>query len=172
MIQIFNGKTPQIAESAYVSEVATIIGDVEIGENSSVWPGAVIRGDFGKISIGCNTSVEDNCVLHAGSPTILDQGLMIGDNVHIGHGAVINGKRIGNHVLIGINASVLHDVEIGDYCIIGASCLVSQGMNIPERSFVIGVPGRIKGEVTDEQLFWVEKAPKGYIELVKKYKKS
>ena len=172
MIQIFNGKTPQIAESAYVSEVATIIGDVEIGENSSVWPGAVIRGDFGKISIGCNTSVEDNCVLHAGSTTILDQGLMIGDNVHIGHGAVINGKRIGNHVLIGINASVLHDVEIGDYCIIGASCLVSQGMNIPERSFVIGVPGRIKGEVTDEQLFWVEKAPKGYIELVKKYKKS
>lgn len=170
MIQNFDGKTPQIAQSAYVSEAATIIGDVVIGENSSVWPGAVIRGDFGKIRIGCNTAVEDNCVLHAGSPTVLDQGLIIGDNVHIGHGAVVNGKIIGNHVLIGINASILHDVEIGDYCIIGAACLVSHGLKIPNRSFMIGVPGKIKGQVTDEQLFWVEDAPKMYIELMKKYK--
>ncbi|MBN1850125.1 MAG: gamma carbonic anhydrase family protein [Deltaproteobacteria bacterium] len=170
MIQSFNGKTPQIAPSAYVSEAATIIGDVEIGENSSVWPGAVIRGDFGKIRIGCNTAVEDNCVLHAGSPTVLDQGLMIGDNVHIGHGAVVNGKIIGNYVLIGINATILHDVQIGDYCIIGAACLVSHEMKIPDRSFVIGVPGKIKTKVTDDQLFWVKDAPKMYVDLVKKYK--
>jgi carbonic anhydrase/acetyltransferase-like protein (isoleucine patch superfamily) len=170
MIISFDGKTPDVAETAYVSEAATIVGDVEIGENSSVWPGAVIRGDFGKIRIGRNTAVEDNCVLHAGSPTVLDQGLIIGDNVHIGHGAVVNGKKIGNHVLIGINASILHDVEIDDYCIIGAGCLVGHNMKIPERSFVIGIPGKIRGKVTEEQLFWVKEAPGMYMELVKKYR--
>ncbi len=171
MIQSLNGKSPRIAKSAFVSESATIIGEVEIGENSSIWPGAVIRGDFGRITIGRSVAVEDNCVLHAGSPKVPGQGLIIGDNVHIGHGAVINGQRIGNHVLIGIHATVLHDAEIGDYCIIGASCLVSHGMKIPDRSFVIGVPAKIKGEVTEDQLFWVEQAPKEYAELVKMYRK-
>jgi carbonic anhydrase/acetyltransferase-like protein (isoleucine patch superfamily) len=170
MIQRLKGKTPRIAKSAFVSESATIIGDVEIGEHSSVWPGAVIRGDFGRITIGQNVAVEDNCVLHAGSPKIPNQGMIIGDNVHIGHGAVINGMRIGNHVLIGIHATVLHDVEIGDYCIIGASCLVSHGMKIPDRSFVIGVPAKIKGAITKDQLFWVEQAPTEYAELVKMYR--
>ena len=171
MIKSFNGKSPRIAESALVSETASIIGDVEIGEDSSVWPGAVIRGDFGKIKIGRNSAIEDNSVLHSGSPKNLSQGLIIGDYVHIGHGAVINGTRIGNNVLIGINSTILHDVEIGDFCIIGASSLVGNGMKIPDRSLVIGVPAKIKGEITKDQLFWVEQAPKQYLELVKKYKK-
>jgi len=173
MIKGFNGKIPKIAQSTFVSEAAYVIGDVEIGENSSVWPGAVIRGDFGKIKIGKNTAVEDNCTIHSGSPSsptppILD--VTIGDNVHIGHGAVINCRRIGNSVLIGMNATILHDAEIGNFCIIGAGCLVSQGMQIPDKSFVVGVPAKIKGEVTPEQLFWVEQAPKEYAELTKKYK--
>ncbi len=172
MIKSFSGKTPKIAESAFVSEAAYIIGDVEIGESSSVWPGAVIRGDFGKIKIGKNTAVEDNCVIHSGSPSGPVMDITIGDNVHIGHGAVINCRRIGNNVLIGMNATILHDAEIGDFCIIGAGCLVSQGMQIPDRSFVVGVPGKIKGEISDQQLWWVEKAPQNYAELIKQYKRE
>ena len=172
MTRSFSGKTPRIAESAFVSEAAYVIGDVEIGENSSVWPGAVLRGDFGKIVIGKNTAIEDNAVIHAGSPAGPVNDLTIGDNVHIGHGAVINCSRIGSNVLIGMNSTILHDAEIGDYCIIGAGCLISHAMQIPDRSFVAGVPGQIKGEATPEQLWWVEQAPKEYLELVKKYKQE
>ncbi|MFC1868409.1 gamma carbonic anhydrase family protein [Thermodesulfobacteriota bacterium] len=173
MIRSFNGKKPRIAETAYVSEFAYIIGDVGIGENSSVWPGAVIRGDLGKIIIGENSAVEDNCVLHAGSPESSTPDIMsIGNNVHIGHGAVVNCRRIGNHVLIGMNTTILHDAEIGDFCIIGASSMVSQEMKIPDKSFVVGIPARIKGEVTPKQLWWVEQAPKGYVQLAKQYKKE
>jgi len=167
MIRSFNGKTPKIADSAYISEAAYIVGDVEIGENSGVWPGAVIRADFSKIKIGNNSNIEDNCVLHSGL-----EPLVIGDNVHVGHGAVINCHHIGNSVLIGMNATLLHDAEIGSLCIIGASCLVMQGMKIPDKSFVTGVPGKIKGEPTPQQLWWVEEGPKHYSELVKQYKEQ
>ena len=175
MIKSFRGKMPRIAESAFVSEASYVVGDVEIGENCSVWPGAVIRGDFGKIRIGKNTAVEDNCTIHSGSPsspTPPISDVIIGDNVHIGHGAVINCQRIGNNVLIGMNATILHDAKIGEFCIIGACCLVSEGMQIPDRSFVVGVPGKIKGEVTDKQLWWIKQAPQNYDELAKQYKQE
>jgi carbonic anhydrase/acetyltransferase-like protein (isoleucine patch superfamily) len=172
MIRSFNGKSPAIAESAFISEAAYVIGDVKIGENCSVWPGAVIRGDFGSIVIGNNTAIEDNVVLHAGSPTPSDQNLTIGEGVHIGHGAVINCARIGNHVLVGMNATLLHDVVIGNYCIIAAAALVKQGMRVPDKSFVAGVPAEIRGEATPEQLWWVEQAPKEYLHLMKLHKKE
>jgi len=172
MIRSLGDKKPKIAESAFVSEAAYVIGEVEIGENSSVWPGAVIRADFGSIRIGNNTAIEDNCVIHSGTPSSPSyvENVAIGNNVHIGHGAVINCRRIGNNVLIGMNATILHDAEIGDFCIIGAGCLVSQGMRIPDKSFVAGVPGKIKGEASPEQLWWVEQGPKIYADLVKRYK--
>lgn len=172
MIRGFNGKMPVIAESAFISETAYVIGDVTIGENSSVWPGAVIRGDFGRIVIGNQTAVEDNAVLHAGSPSQADQSLIIGDSSHIGHGAVINCSRIGNHVLVGMNATLLHDAIIGDYSIIAAAALVKQGMQIPGKSFVAGVPARIMGEATAEQLWWVEQAPLEYLKLLQIYKRE
>ncbi len=174
MIKSFNGKAPKIADSVYLSESAHIIGDVEIGDNCSIWPGAVIRGDFGKITIGRNCAVEDNCVIHSGSPgadnSICD--LTIGDNVHIGHGAVLNCRSIGSRVLIGINSTILHDVDIGDFCIIGAASMVSQGMNIPDRSFVAGIPAKIKGMVTSKQMYWIEEAPTVYLKLAEQYKKE
>ncbi len=174
MIRSFNGKTPRIAESAFVSEAAYIAGDVEIGENTSIWPGAVIRGDFGSIKIGKNTIVEDTCVIHSGSPSTpaAMADVTIGDNVQIGHGAVINCRRIGNNVLIGMNATILHDAEIGDFCVISAGSLVSQGMTVPEQSFVVGVPGKIKGKVTRQQLWWVEEGSPFYHELAKQYKQK
>jgi carbonic anhydrase/acetyltransferase-like protein (isoleucine patch superfamily) len=96
----------------------------------------------------------------------------IGDRVIIGHGAVLNCRRVGDQVLIGMNATILHDVEIGNNCIIGAGSLVSQGMKIPDDSFVVGVPAKVKGKVTPEQLWWINEGYKQYLELVKEYKKE
>jgi len=170
MIRSYNGKTPRIAESAFVSETAYVVGDVVIGEGSSIWPGAVIRADTGQIIIGYNVAVEDNVVIHSGFPP--DGNVVIGDMTHIGHGAVINCRKIGDNVLIGMNATILHDAEIENSCIIGAGCLVGQGMKIPERSFVVGVPAKIKGEVTEEQLWWVREAPLRYRDWGKQYKEE
>jgi carbonic anhydrase/acetyltransferase-like protein (isoleucine patch superfamily) len=174
MIRSLGDKKPKIAETAFVSEAAYVIGEVEIGEHSSVWPGAVIRADFGSIKIGENTAVEDNCVIHSGTLSNPDyrEEVVIGDNVHIGHGAVLNCRKIGNRVLIGMNATILHDTEIGDSCIIAAGCLVKQETKIPDGSFVAGVPGRVMGKATKEQLWWVEEAPEVYKELTKQYKKE
>lgn len=140
-------KVPQIAKSAFISKDARVIGDVEIGEKCLVMPGSVIRGDFGSIRIGKNVWIEDNAVLHCDH-----LGLYIGDNVTIGHGAVVNGWKVGNKVLIGINASILHQVEVGDRCIIGAGAVVTQGTKIPSGSFVAGVPARVIGEASEELL--------------------
>jgi carbonic anhydrase/acetyltransferase-like protein (isoleucine patch superfamily) len=172
MIRSLGDKTPKIAKSAFVSEAAYVIGEVEIGENSSVWPGAVIRADFGSIKIGKNTAIEDNCVIHSGSPSKDDyrEEVTIGNNVHIGHGAVLNCRKIGNSVLIGMNATVLHDVEIGDLCVIAAGCLVKAGMKVPDGSFVAGVPGKVMGKSTEEQLWWVKHGSVSYAELAKRYK--
>jgi carbonic anhydrase/acetyltransferase-like protein (isoleucine patch superfamily) len=166
MIKSFNGKTPRIAESAFVSETAYLVGDVEIGEDSSVWPGAVLRGDFAPIKVGRETQIEDNCIVHSGVP------LLIGDRVHIGHGAVIHCARIGSHVLIGNNATLLDDVEVGDNCIIGANSLVPQGMKIPEGSLVMGVPAEIKGKVSSRQLAKLEKGINEYLWLTREYKRQ
>ena len=111
MIRSFNGKTPKIADSAFISEAAYIVGDVEIGENSSVWPHAVIRGDTGRIIIGKNTAVEDGVIIHIGGPDF--DTMIIGDMVNIGHGAVIHCERIGNNVLIDMNATVLQEAKEG-----------------------------------------------------------
>jgi len=172
MIRSLNGKTPKIAESAFVNEIAYVVGDVEIGEQSNVWPGAVIRGDFGKIRIGRFSSIEDNAVIHSGTPSATVGDVFIGDEVIIGHGAVLNCRRIGNNVLIGMNATVLHDAEIGDQSVIGAGCVVGQGMTVPERSIVLGVPGKIRGKVTPEHLWWTKEGIQAYVDLVRQYKKE
>lgn len=165
MIKSFNGKTPRIAESVCIDETACIMGDVEIGENCIICPGVVLRGDVACITLGQNVWVEDNCVLHAGP-----DDLIIGDNVTLGHGAVANCSRIGNNVLVGINATLLHKAEIGNNCIIGAMTLVKEGDKIPDRSFVAGVPGKIRGEATEKQLTWVNRDPKAFAQFVQQYK--
>jgi carbonic anhydrase/acetyltransferase-like protein (isoleucine patch superfamily) len=144
MIRSFNGKSPKIAESAFVSEWAYVVGDVEIGAYSGVWPGAVIRGDFGTIRIGRDTHIEDNSVLHAG--TDMD----IGDNVIIGHGAVVHCRRIGNGVLVGNNATLLDQAEIGDSCIVGANSMVATGQKVPPHSLMVGTPARVKRKLPPE----------------------
>ncbi|MEA1958225.1 MAG: gamma carbonic anhydrase family protein [Chloroflexota bacterium] len=166
MIKSFNGKSPKIADSAFVSETAYIVGDVEIGENSSVWPGTVIRGDHAKITIGKNTQIEDNCTVHTGFP------MFIGDNVHIGHNVVVHCKCIGDTTLIGNHATLLDYAEIGEFCVVGAGALVPQGMNIPDRSFVVGVPAKVKGEVSDERIAITKQSVDIYCKMSKEYKEQ
>ena len=173
MIRSFNGKTPKIAASAFVSEAAYIVGDVEIGEHTCIWPGAVVRGDLGKITIGDNVVIEDNCVVHAGAPTLPPTcNVSIGNNVVFGHGAISNGRKIGNNVLISIGAIILHDVEIGDGSIIAAGCVVKEKAVIPPKSLVVGVPGVIKGQVGDDMAYWTTQSPRIYQELAEQYKKE
>ena len=166
MVRTFGDKVPKIANTAFISEAAYVIGDVEIGENSSIWPCAVIRGDLASIKIGDNTQIEDNCVIHTGKP------MVIGDNVHVGHGAVIHCSRIGNTVLIGNNATLLDGAEIGDFCLVAANSLVSEGMSIPDNSFVAGMPAEVKGKITPEQINRIERGVEAYIRLTEKYKKQ
>jgi carbonic anhydrase/acetyltransferase-like protein (isoleucine patch superfamily) len=137
LIRSINGKTPKIDPSVFVSETAYIVGDVTIGEGSSIWPGAVIRGDYGQIIIGKNCSIQDNCVLHT------DDYLELGDNVLMTHGAVVHGGIIGSNVLLGMNSAVLESAHVGSYCLVGACALVLAGADIPDNSLVLGVPGRV-----------------------------
>ncbi len=166
MIKSFDGKTPCIAETAYISEAACIIGEVEIGEGSGVWPGAVIRADFAPIRIGHNTFIEDNCVVHTGRP------MDIGDNIIVGHGVVLHGLSISSNTLIGSNATVLDGTRIGRFCIIGAGCLVSQGMIVPDYSLVVGVPAKIKGRVPAHLLEDLERGLRVYTDLTQAYRRQ
>lgn len=166
MIRSFQGKTPKIAETAFVSEAAYVVGEVEIGDFSSVWPGAVIRGDFAPIKIGRYTNLEDNCVLHCASP------LTIGDEVIVGHGAVVHCRRLGNNVLVGNNATILDEAEIGDFCLVAAGTLVPPGMIVPPYSLVMGVPGKVKGKLTEKQLAELKLGDQAYFDLSQKYKKE
>ena len=166
MIRSFDGKTPRIAESAFISEAAYVVGDVEIGEHSNVWPGAVIRADFAAIRIGSHVDIEDNSMLHAGND------MEIGDNVIVGHGAVVHSRKVGSRVLIGMNATTLHNSEIGDSCIVAAGSVVTEGMKIPQGSFVVGVPAKVRGQITDRQKTWVEGHESFYPDLAKRYKEQ
>ena len=166
MIRTFNGKTPKIAESAFISEAAYVVGDVEIGENSSVWPGTVIRGDHAPIVIGQNTQIEDNCMVHTGTP------MFIGDNVHIGHNVVVHCQKIGNTVLIGNHATISEYAEVGDFCVVAAGALVTPGMKIPDRTFVVGVPAKVKGEVSEDRIAITKQSVDIYVKMSKAYKEQ
>ena len=164
MIRSLGGKTPSIHPTAYISEAAYIVGDVEIGEGSSIWPGTVIRGDTGKITIGKFTNVQDNSVLHG------DDDVIIGDNVTIGHRVMCHGRNIGNRVLIG-NGAILNDgVLVGEESVIGSGSMILENMDIPEKSIVVGMPGRIRGSVKDKHVNMIDRIAAGYASKAQKYK--
>jgi carbonic anhydrase/acetyltransferase-like protein (isoleucine patch superfamily) len=148
VIKPFRGIMPKIHPTAFVSEFAYVVGDVEIGEKSSIWPGSVVRGDAGKIIIGKNTCVQDNSVVHSDG-----LGAVIGDNVVIGHRVVCHGDKIGNNCVLA-NGCIVNggSTEVGDNCIIAAGAVVLEKTKVPSNSFIVGVPGVIKGQVTEDQL--------------------
>ena len=137
MIRSFNGKLPRIHPSAWISEAAYVIGDVEIGERCTVFPGAVIRGDMGRIVIGARTNIQDNAVVHA------DGDMSIGTDNTLGHAVTFHGRRLGSHCLIGNNATVSEGAEIGDFCVVAAGGAVAPSAVIPDDSFAAGVPAEI-----------------------------
>ena len=163
MIREIGGKAPRIHPSCFISEACYIVGDVEIGEGSSVWPGAVVRGDYGKITIGRNSVVQDTCVVHT------DDYLDIGDNVLVTHGVVIHGRKIGSNVLLGVNCVILESVEIGSYCLVGAGSVVRANATIPDESLVIGVPGTVRPLSADNRKR-LEAPTANYIRNAQRYK--
>ncbi|MBI4285019.1 MAG: gamma carbonic anhydrase family protein [Chloroflexi bacterium] len=166
MIKHLGDKAPKIAASAFISETAYIVGDVEIGENSGVWPGAVLRADFGSIKIGNNSHVEDNAVVHSGEPMIIE------DNVLIGHGAVIHCRRIGKNSLIGNNATVLDGAEIGEFCMVAAGSVVTAGMKVPDESLVVGVPAKVRSKITAAQRSYLHQGAVEYGRLARQYREQ
>jgi len=147
VIQGLGRDTPDIGADVFIHDTAVVIGRVHLGDRASVWPTAVIRGDVEQISVGCDTNVQDGAVLHA------DPGMpcTVGDRVTIGHRATVHGCTVGDECLIGIGATVLNGARIGSQSIIGAHALVPEGMEIPSGVLVVGVPAKVRRELTDEE---------------------
>jgi carbonic anhydrase/acetyltransferase-like protein (isoleucine patch superfamily) len=154
----FEGFRPVIHETAFIHPKATVVGNVTIGRDVYIAPGAVIRGDWGEIVIedGCN--VQENCTIHVPQQVTV----YLRESAHIGHGAIIHGATIGRNVLIGMNAVIMDFVEVGEESIVGALCLVPRGMKIPPRKMVVGNPARIMKDVSDERIALKEQGTKLY----------
>ncbi len=167
MLYPFEDKEPVIARNAFIADTACIIGDVTIGENSSIWFNTVIRADRAKISIGKNCSIQDNTVIHSD-----ENDVHIGDGVIIGHGCVMHGNTVEDNVLIGINATVLHGAYIGESAIIGAGALVPPGHKIPARSVVLGVPCKHIRMTTYDDLQMIRNTQETYNKLTLRYLES
>ena len=163
MIYSFKDFIPVIHESSFIHPLAAVTGNVIIGKDCYIGPGAALRGDWGKIIIedGCN--VQENCIIHMfpGGTVLLKSA------AHIGHGAIIHGATIGKNSLVGMNAVIMDNVELGDECIIGALTFIKQDEKIPARSLVAGNPGKIIKQVTDEMLAWKTEGTKLYQSLPK-----
>jgi len=166
----FNGRTPKIDPSAFLAPTAVVIGDVEIGADSSVWFGAVLRGDHPDhgIRIGARTSVQDNCVVHvsARGPT------SIGDEVTVGHGAVFESCIIGSGALIGMNAVILHEAVIGEQALVAALSVVPDRMRVPPRTLVAGAPATVRKELAGESADWIRGSAEHYVELARAYRRG
>jgi carbonic anhydrase/acetyltransferase-like protein (isoleucine patch superfamily) len=145
----------------YIHPKAEVVGDVSLGDNSSVWAFAVIRGDEGRISIGKNTSIQEHCVVHG-------ENVQIGDNVTVGHSAVVHGAKIGSNVLIGIGSIILDGAEIGDWVIVGAGAVVTPGMKIKSNSLALGTPAKVVRELTEDDRKLITNSWEKYAERVSK----
>ena len=157
---------PNIPDSAYFAAEATVIGKVTLGENVSIWPGVVMRGDNDSITIGNGSNVQDNAVLHT------DPGfpLLVGENVTIGHQAVLHGCSIGDGSLIGIQAVVMNGAIVGKDCLVGAGALVPEGKTYGERKLILGSPAKVIRELTDEDIEKMRRAAAGYVRRKEMYK--
>jgi phenylacetic acid degradation protein len=159
----FEGMIPVIHESAFIHPNATVTGNVIIGKDVYIGPGAAIRGDWGQIIISDGCNVQENCTIHMFPGTTV----LLKEDAHIGHGAIIHGATIGKNSLIGMNAVVMDDVIIGDECIIGSMAFVQAKSEIPDRSIVVGNPGKIIKKVSDDMLAWKSEGTRLYQQLPK-----
>lgn len=168
MIKGYRGKKPSLGKGAFVADGTIIVGDVRIGEGSSIWYGTVIRGDVDRIVIGRFTNIQDGCMIHC------DQGIptIIGDYVTVGHSAVLHGCKIADNCLIGMGATVMDGVEIGEHSIIGAGALIPPYKKIPPGSVVMGFPGKIVRNTTDREREDIRKSAESYMGLSEEHSEA
>ena len=162
----YNGIAPSIHESVFVAPGAYLIGDVRIGEGSSVWFNAVLRADDGPIIIGEKCSIQDNSTIHLyeGFPVVIE------DEVTVGHNVILHGCKIGKRSIIGMGSTLLDNVEIGEECIIGANTLLAGGIKIPPRSLVLGSPGKVVRELSEKDLQMLQMSAEHYVQKGKEFK--
>lgn len=165
MILAYGGATPKIAASAFVAPTAVVIGNVTIGEEASVWFGAVLRGDMGRIEVGPRANIQDNAVVHstAQRPTL------VGEGVTVGHGAVLEGCTIERGALVGMNAVVLHGAVVGEEALVAAGSVVTDGTQIPPRTVAAGAPCRVRKELSGASEKWIAHAASSYVALSRRY---
>ncbi len=165
MILEFNGKKPQVAPGAFIAPTAALIGDVVVEEGASIWFGAVLRGDFGRITVGKGTSIQDNVVVHtmAGGETIIDE------QVTVAHGSVLHNCTVRRGAIVGLNAVLLDFCEIGEQAMVAAGSVVTDNMKIPARHLAAGAPARIKKAIAGASLVWVETSAAYYKEMADSY---
>jgi carbonic anhydrase/acetyltransferase-like protein (isoleucine patch superfamily) len=168
VIYTVGGRVPDVHADAWVAPGATVIGDVAIGAESSVWFGAVLRGDVERLTIGRGTNIQDNCVLHSdpGAP------LVLGDHVTVGHMVMLHGCRVGDHALIGIGSVVLNHARIGARSIVGAGALVTEGKEFPDGVLIIGSPARVARELSADELERLPESARRYAERARAYRAS
>ena len=166
LIAPFQGRSPAVPASVFVAPTALVVGDVVLGEEASVWYGTVIRGDVGPIRVGARTNIQDLCVLHVttGLP-----GLTIGDEVTVGHRAILHGATIGDRCLIGMGAILLDGCEVGEESLIGAGSVLREGTVVPPRSFAAGVPAVVKGAIPPALHARLRASAAGYVALAREH---
>jgi carbonic anhydrase/acetyltransferase-like protein (isoleucine patch superfamily) len=167
MIREFGGHKPEVHHTAYVDESASVIGEVSIAEGASVWPGAVLRGDMGLISIGRHTSIQDNAVCHA---TRGESTTSIGENVSVGHGAVLHGCKVGDNCIIGMNSVIMDNAVIGEWSIVAAGAVVTQNKKFPPKSIIAGLPAKVIKEADEAALNYIKWNGEEYKEILKHYR--
>ena len=166
MLRPYRGRLPIVHPTAYVDESAQVIGDVEIGEDSSLWMNVVMRGDVHQIRLGRRSNVQDGTVVHVMRET---HPTRIGDEVTIGHGAIVHGCTIADRVLVGMGAIVLNGAAIGEDSIVAAGTLVPEGMQIPARSLVMGTPGKVRRPLTDAEIASIREYADNYVRYKREY---
>lgn len=165
MIRNYQGRAPRVAPSAFIAESADVIGDVEIGENSSVWFQTVLRGDIEPIRLGANTNIQDGTIVH----TMIGSPVVVGDWVTVGHRAVLHGCTIEGHCLIGMGAVLLNNAVVGEGSIVAAGSLVLENTVIPPRSLFMGSPARFKRQLADADRFFIDMHASHYLQYKENY---
>lgn len=166
IVRPYDGKTPRLGERVFVAENAALIGDVELGDDCSVWYATTIRGDVNSIRIGARTNIQDNCTIHV---THEAWATVIAEEVTIGHGAIVHGCTVQRGALIGMGSRVLDGAVIGESALVGAGALVPEGMQVPPRVLVVGVPARVKRPLTAEELARLDQSWRNYVQYKEKY---
>ena len=169
MLRAYRGRVPTVHPTAFVDESAQVIGDVEIGSDSSLWMQVVVRGDVNAIRIGQRSNLQDGTIVHVMHGT---HPTMIGDDVTIGHGAIVHGCTIGNRVLIGMGAIVLNGARVGDDSIVAAGTLVTEGTVIPPQSLVMGSPGRVRRSLEPAEIASILEYSENYVRYKQDYART